>query len=180
MYYKIEENQLFMFLYGMGGTGKSEVIKARVDFVKGIRIFFDWNYDSNAIKVSTYTGVAACQIPNGKSLHSTVGWRGTKSLTQEKIDSWKSTQMLIINEVLFLSEHLLERADKHMCILKGEMDNTFGDCHVIFVGDLFQMLPVGGGQPLFKKQHGTVEYYQYGYFFSMYLIDLMMINLMVR
>ena len=58
------ENQLNMFLSGMGGTGKSELIKVFVEFVKGIRIFFDWNYDSDVIKVSAYTGAAACQIPN--------------------------------------------------------------------------------------------------------------------
>ena len=34
------EDQLIMFLSGMGGTGKSEVIKAFVEFVKGISIFF--------------------------------------------------------------------------------------------------------------------------------------------
>ena len=33
------EDQLIMFLSGMGGTGKSEVIKAFVEFAKGIRIF---------------------------------------------------------------------------------------------------------------------------------------------
>ena len=33
------EDQLVMFLSGMGGTGKSEVIKAFVEFAKGIRIF---------------------------------------------------------------------------------------------------------------------------------------------
>ena len=70
------EDQLIMFLSGMGGTGKSEVIKAFVEFAKGISIFFDWNYDSNVIKVSAYTGAAACQIPNGRTLHSTVGLCG--------------------------------------------------------------------------------------------------------
>ena len=83
-------------------------------------------------------------------MHSTVGLRGTKSLSQEKIDSWKSTQMLIIDEVSFLSEHLLEKTDKHMRVLKEERDTIFGGCHIIFVGDFFQLLPVGGGQPLFK------------------------------
>ena len=53
-----------MFLSGMGGTGKSKVIKAFIEFVKGISNFFDWNYDSDVTKVSAYTGAAACQIPN--------------------------------------------------------------------------------------------------------------------
>ena len=62
---------------------------------------------------------------------------GTKSLTQEKIDSLKLTQMLIIDEVSFLSEHLLEKTDKHMRVLIGEKDILFGGCHMIFVGDFF-------------------------------------------
>ena len=37
-----------------------------------------------------------------------------------------------------------------MRILKEENDVMFGGCHVIFVGDFFQLLPVGSGQPLFK------------------------------
>ena len=85
------EDQLIMFLSGMGGTGKSEVIKAFVEFVKGISIFFNWNYDDSIIKVSAYTGAAACQIPNGNTLHSTVGLMAPNKLSQEKIDSWKLT-----------------------------------------------------------------------------------------
>ena len=122
------EEHLIMFLSGMGGTGKSEVIKAFVEFVEGISIFFDWNYNSDVIKVSAYTGAAACQIPNGKTLHSTVCLQA-RSIHEEGIDSWKWTQMLIIDEVSFLSEHLLEKTDKHMRILKGEKDKMFGGCH---------------------------------------------------
>jgi len=106
----------------MGGTGKSEVIKPFVEFVKGISIFFDWNYDTDVIKISAYTGAAACQIPNGRTLHNTVGLRDTKSLSQERIDSWKSSQMLIIDKVSFLSDYLLEKIDKHMWVLKEEKD----------------------------------------------------------
>lgn len=154
------EDQLIMFLSGIGGTGKSEVIKAFIEFVKGIRIFFDWNYDDDVIQVSAYTGAAVCQIPNGKTLHSTVGLMGPNKLTQEKIDSWKSTMMLIIDEVSFLSEHILQKADKHMKVLKEVKDIMFGGCHVIFVGDFFQILPVGSGQPLFKDntlQFGAIN-----------------------
>ena len=86
---KGEEDQLNMFLLGIGGTGKGEIITYSVEFVKGISIFFDWNYDTDVMKNSAYTGTAACQIPNGRTLHSTVGLRGAKSLSQGKIDSWK-------------------------------------------------------------------------------------------
>ena len=132
----------------MGGTGKSEVIRAFVYFVERISIFFYWNYDSDVIKVTAYTGAAACQIPNGKTLHSTACLQA-RSITEDNITSWKSTQMLIIDEVSFLSEHLFEKTDKHMRILKGEKDIIFGGCHIILIGDFFQLLPVGKGLPLF-------------------------------
>ena len=41
---------LVMFLSGMGGTGKSEVIKAFVMFVTNISHLFNWNYDSEYLK----------------------------------------------------------------------------------------------------------------------------------
>ena len=64
------EDKLVMFLSGMGGTGKSEVIKAFVYFAKEISIIFGWNYDSDVVKITALTGAAACEIPNGRTLHS--------------------------------------------------------------------------------------------------------------
>ena len=141
----ITENVLHEFF-----NENETVIKDFIEFVKGIRIFFDWNYDNNVIQVSAYIGAAACQVQNGKTLHSTVGLMGTNKLTKEKIDSRITTMMLIIDEVSFLSEHLLQKVDKHMNVLKEVKDIMFRGCHVIFVGDFFQMLQLGGGQPLLK------------------------------
>ena len=110
---------------------------------------------------------------------STVGLIGPDKLTQENIDSWKSTMMLIIDEVSFLSKHLLQKVVKHLWILKAERDIIFGGCHVIFVGDYFQILPVGGSQKLFKGntvQFGVIN----KVIFSMYLIYLVMIKHMVK
>ena len=67
--------------------------------------------------------------------------------------------MLIVDEVSFLSEHLLVKLDKHMRKLK-EDDTMYGGVHIVFVGDLFQMLPAGGGLPLFKNntlQFGAIN-----------------------
>ena len=60
---------------------------------------------------------------------------GHNKLSQEKIDSWKSTQMLIIDEVSLTSEHLLQKPDKHIRILAAENGIMFGGYHIIFVGD---------------------------------------------
>ena len=64
------EDHLMMFLSGMGGTGKSEVIKAFIYHAKEISSFFGWTFDEDTVKITAMTGAAACQIPNGKTLHS--------------------------------------------------------------------------------------------------------------
>ena len=93
------------------------------------------------------TGVAACQIPNGKTIHSQACLTNRR-IGQANIDSWTSTKMLIIDEVSFLDEDNLKRLDKHLRILK-QNDDLYGGIHVVFVGDFFQLKPVQG-KPLYK------------------------------
>ena len=100
------EEELVMFLSSMGGTGKGEVIKLFVHFAKGISFAFGWNYDNDVIKITALTGSAACEIPNGRTLHSQA------CLTSRKIplklkDSWNTTKMLIIDEVSLSGQRLL-------------------------------------------------------------------------
>ena len=49
------EKDLVMFLSGMGGTEKSEVIKAFVEFVRGISMIFGWNYNTDVVKITART-----------------------------------------------------------------------------------------------------------------------------
>ena len=107
------EENLVMFLSGMGGTGKSEVIKAFVDFARGVSLLFGWNYNTDVVKITALTGAAACQIPNGKTLHSTACLSSTK-IGKESIESWKSTKVIIIDEVSFLDEDNLKKFDRNM------------------------------------------------------------------
>ena len=101
------EEDLVMFLSGMGGTGKSEVIKAFVEFARGIGLIFGWNYDTDVVKLTAFTGAAACQIPNGKKLHSTACLSSTK-IGKNNIDSWKSTTVIVIDKVSLLDEDNLK------------------------------------------------------------------------
>ena len=146
---------LVMFLSGMGGTGKSEVIKAFVYFAKNISYVFGWNYDTDVIKITALTGSAACQIPNGKTLHSQACLSPRQRISQENVKSWASTKVLVIDEVSFLNETTLEKLDKNMRTLKQSSDLLYGGILVIFVGDFFQMLPCTGN-PLFKNN--TVQF----------------------
>ena len=141
------EKKLIMFLSGMGGTGKSEVVKAFVYFVENISYFFGWNYDSDTVKITALTGAAACQIPNGKTIHNQA-CLNSKKITQANVDCWKSTKMLIIDEISFMNEDTLEKLDKNLRLLK-ENDTLFGGIMIVLVGDFFQLLPLFGN-PLFK------------------------------
>ena len=148
------ENDLVMFLSGMGGTGESEVIKAFVEFVRGISMIFGWNYDTDVVKITALTGAAACQIPNGKTLHSTACLFSTR-IGKESLQSWKSTKVIVIDEVSFFDEENLKKIDRNMKKLKQNTNVLYGGVQVIFVGDFFQMLPVKGS-PLFKNN--TIQF----------------------
>ena len=58
--------------------------------------------------------------------------------------------MLMINEISFLDEDNIRKLDRHLRKLK-EKDVMFGGIHIVFVGDVFQMLPVRGS-PLLKNK----------------------------
>ena len=175
---KGEKENLVMFLSGMGGTGKSEVIKAFVYFAKNISYVFGWNYDTDVIKITALTGSAACQIPNGKTLHSQACLSPRQRISQENVKSWASTKVLVIDEVSFLNETTLEKLDKNVRTLKQSSDLLYGGILVIFVGDFFQMLPCTGN-PLFKNntvQFGAINKAVY----LMYQTDLSKIQCMMK
>ena len=47
---------LFMFLLGMGGSGKSRVINAFKKYTQNISSYFDWHYDFHTVKITAMTG----------------------------------------------------------------------------------------------------------------------------
>ena len=53
------QKDLVMFLSGMGGSGKSTVIKAFHKFAKHVSQFLEWSFDDKTIKITALTGSAA-------------------------------------------------------------------------------------------------------------------------
>ena len=126
-----------MFLSGMVGTGKSEVIKAFVDFAEQISLSLQWIFDTNVIKITALTGTAACKIPNGRTLHSVACINTTITNDQKKL--WNSTKILIVDEVSFLDTITIEKLDKNMRLLKN-INELYGGIHIVFVGDFFSVV----------------------------------------
>ncbi|PPQ74557.1 hypothetical protein CVT26_007815 [Gymnopilus dilepis] len=137
-----EENpqQLLMFVSGVGGTGKSHVIKAIV------RLFENAN-KRKSLLLGAPTGSAALLI-GGSTLHSlileTTGASRTKNMSLLTA-IWKGVKYLIIDEVSMLGAKFLSKLCNAMRQAKGDEPaqcrSIFGGVNVIFMGDLCQLKP---------------------------------------
>lgn len=133
-----------IFITGPGGTGKTALIK----YIHKDAVRKGFN-----IQVCALTGCAAVLLEcKAKTLHSWAGiGLGTASLDQliTKImknryakDNWKTTDILVVDEVSMMSQKLFELLD---AIGKTVRKNSkpFGGIQLIFSGDFYQLPPVG-------------------------------------
>ena len=65
--------------------------------------------------------------------------------------NWKVVKLLFIDEVSFLSSNDIKKLDKHLRLLTGNKSMLYGGLHIVFVGDFFQLNPVGG-EPVYSHQ----------------------------
>jgi ATP-dependent DNA helicase PIF1 len=134
-----------MFITGPGGTGKSLLIKTFVQHA--------WSQQKN-VSVCAMTGCATVLLQNlkAKTLHSWSGIRLAKGSyetilndcvmhNKTAVKNWKSVDILIIDEVSMMSMKIFElllfisQKIRKTSALKG--------IQVIFLGDFYQLPPVG-------------------------------------
>ncbi len=133
-----------IFITGPGGTGKTALIR---------HIQKDAYKKCIDVQVCALTGCAAILLEcKAKTIHSWAGigiGSGTNEDMIKKImktsylkASWKSVDVLIIDEVSMMSLKLFEMLD---AIGKAVRRNTrpFGGIQLIFSGDFYQLPPVG-------------------------------------
>ena len=98
-------NQLLMYLLGVGGSGKSKIISCIYEFIENICHYFDWKFNKNTIKICAMSGSAAALLDFGMTLHGAAHLNTCKkNITQEDMDMWKDTKLLIIDEVSFMNK----------------------------------------------------------------------------
>ena len=130
--------QLLMFLGGCGGTGKSRVIQAVVDFARR------WNSTSTVV-ITALSGIAAMLI-GGCTLHSALGigtYGKPRKPSPNLMNSWSRIGILIIDEISMMQASLLDLLDSRLQQLKTRLDKPFGGIHIVFCGDFYQLAPVG-------------------------------------
>lgn len=129
-----------VFLTGEAGSGKSYTIGK----------FIEWMEEQGKeYAVTASTGIAASHI-DGQTIHSWAAIGIDRNLTEAQIDkaagrAWErahNVKVLILDEVSMVDAVLLEDLDK---ILQKVHRNTrvFGGVQMVFVGDFFQLPPVG-------------------------------------
>ena len=144
-HFKNEEN---VFVTGPGGTGKSFLIKTLLNHCINI---------GKKIAVCALTGVSAELLEcNAKTIHS---WSGTGILKgsldkiikniykKEKEKSWLATDVLIVDEVSMMNKKFFETLDKIGRIIR-KINKPFGNIQLIFLGDFFQLPPVGNNHDM--------------------------------
>lgn len=139
-YYKSGQN---VFLTGPGGCGKSYLLK---------HIIKDATEQNKKISICAMTGCAALLLGCGaKTVHS---WAGigiakgqddiivTQIMTNRyKKKNWKTTEILILDEVSMMSKRMFELLDRIGKRVRNS-SKPFGGIQLIFSGDFYQLPPV--------------------------------------
>ena len=132
--------QLCMYLGGMGGTGKSQVIKA-------LSTFFDARNESHKFIIVAPTGTAAALL-GGSTYHSMFGIN--ERMSSNKIGHIKAklngVAYVFLDEVSMLSARDLYRINSQLAKVFGVAEIPFGGLNMVFSGDFSQLPPAVGGE----------------------------------
>ena len=146
-----QKEQQLIFLSGGAGVGKSRTTKA---IYQNLIRYYNYkegeDYESLKVLVMAPTGKAAHLI-GGVTIHSALHapfnsqskhyMRASCSLLNTLRTHLGQVEFIIIDEVSMVGNNRLHFVDERMKEIKGT-EEPFGGCHVLCVGDLFQLRPV--------------------------------------
>jgi ATP-dependent exoDNAse (exonuclease V), alpha subunit - helicase superfamily I member len=145
-----KSDQLKMYLGGIGGTGKSQVIKA-------LRQFFEQRGEAHRFLILGPTGTSAALL-GGSTYHSTLGLFLTNITNNPNILQIKANldgvDYIFIDEISMVSCRQLYAISARLSQVFGVCDEPFGGINMLFAGDFAQLPPVGGS-PLYSGSVGT-------------------------
>ena len=143
---------LFMFLSGSGGSGKSLAIKTFRKFCKYFCGCIEAPFDETTFRMSAVSGSAAALIGGG-TLHSVAS---INSKRVERDEEWDSTIVLVVDEISMMTDRVMELCDQNLRKKTGVRNKLFGGVLMIVIGDFGQLPPCDrGAKPLYKNQ-GTI------------------------
>ena len=149
-------SQLCMYLGGMAGTGKSQVIKCVIRLFELIR-------EREKLIILGPTGASAALI-GGSTFHSFLGLRSRSSEERsastdnlpkfELLEKLRKIRYIILNEVSMLSCQDMYRISSSLSNATNDVTKSFGGLNVIFADDFAQLESIMTSS-LFDPRYGT-------------------------
>ena len=146
-------DQMCIFITGGAGVGKSVLIRTLYQALhRSCCSEFGQNPEYIKILLCAYTGLAAYNI-QGLTLHHAFGIEPNKRLKYKPLSDdkrntlttkYRHLTILFVDEVSMVGNAMLSFLYLRLQEIKGNHE-PFGGVHVILVGDLFQLRPVGDG-----------------------------------
>ena len=131
---------LYQMIDGAAGTGKSRLMDTLVARVGGVA--------AGIIACAAPTGIAACNLPGGRTLHSLASLTLSGELSRtpaavaRALALLEKARVLVVDEVSLMEATLLVRLNSR---LQAWFDSRlpFGGLAMMLMGDFYQMPPVG-------------------------------------
>jgi ATP-dependent exoDNAse (exonuclease V) alpha subunit len=148
LFHQLFDRRRNVFLTGAGGTGKTEAMRRVYEMATKL----EWD-----ICMTATTGIASTYLPEGTTLHSFIGSREW-NMDQVRLEAYlakyenrpsskkrlQKTKLLVVDEVSMLGQRMLERCDFLTRYCRSSASHVpFGGIQVLFVGDFYQLSPVG-------------------------------------
>lgn len=144
--------QLYHFLGGAGGTGKSRVIRTITRVLQSKEAL-------NRMKVTATSGHASASL-DGITIHSTVGLTPSNrlKLSKEKTTTLKDADILVIDECSMLSGKSFWQVHLQLQHARSRFNEDFGGVPIIILsGDFMQFEPVSGFSLLYEGRPTSKE-----------------------
>lgn len=142
-----------MYLGGVGGTGKSQVIKA-------LSKFFEDRGEAHRFIILAPTGTAAALL-NGFTYHLVLGIIDSKDgerhqgIGIQKVrERLRGVDYIFLDEVSMVSCESMYKISAKLALALGEPDLPFGGMNMVFAGD-FAQLPPAGGNTLYSSDNSV-------------------------
>ncbi|KAJ3554091.1 hypothetical protein NM688_g3284 [Phlebia brevispora] len=154
----VVDEEKSVFFTGAAGTGKSLLLRAIISTLRR-----KYSKKPELISITASTGMAASNI-GGTTIHAwgaiTPGMHNIDKLIsyiktcKPAHQRWKTTKVLVIDEVSMVDGHLFDTLAKLAVELRKKTDLPFGGIQLVVTGDFFQLPPVTKGktEPFFAFQ----------------------------
>ena len=158
---KTKDEQIYAFLSGGAGVGKSVLIKALYQALhRHLHSAEGEDPDDVRILLCAFTGKAAYNI-NGVTIASAFHKKfnqSNESLNADELNTfrmkYRNLSVVIVDEVSMVGNKMLTFMDTRLKQLTGT-NKTFGGISIIAVGDLYQLQPVGDSWIFNDLSHGS-------------------------